>query len=175
MRDVALLGLRLGGTVAALAAEHAEDVSKLILWSPIIRGHDYVEELFRRWAVTHMVNRGRSKEETTPFERLSRDGTLEVEGHLLTRRMHDELMAVDLTNGARKYRGSLFLGGMKNATKRHEQYERLAKAYESRGNVSAVSLVEDEKCWTLEALFAGQRPERLYAETLAWLLRSDNR
>jgi pimeloyl-ACP methyl ester carboxylesterase len=43
--EIALVGLRLGATVAALAAQEAEDLSHLILWDPIVDGPSYADAL----------------------------------------------------------------------------------------------------------------------------------
>jgi pimeloyl-ACP methyl ester carboxylesterase len=42
---VSLIGLRLGAALAALAAERREDIDRLVLWDPVVRGSDYVDEL----------------------------------------------------------------------------------------------------------------------------------
>jgi exosortase A-associated hydrolase 2 len=46
LNDVGLLGLRFGATLAAFAAER-NDVSRLILWDPIIDGNQYMQEILR--------------------------------------------------------------------------------------------------------------------------------
>jgi pimeloyl-ACP methyl ester carboxylesterase len=43
--QVTLLGLRFGGTLAAMAARGRRDVSGLVLWNPVIDGADYLAEL----------------------------------------------------------------------------------------------------------------------------------
>jgi pimeloyl-ACP methyl ester carboxylesterase len=44
---VAWVGLRLGGTLAALAAQERRDVDRLVMWDPILRGDAYLVELHR--------------------------------------------------------------------------------------------------------------------------------
>lgn len=46
---VSLVGLRLGGTLALLAARARRDVDTVVLWDPVVSGGDYLEEL----RVTH--------------------------------------------------------------------------------------------------------------------------
>lgn len=53
---VSLLGLRLGASLALLAADGRDDVESLVLWEPIVRGSDYIEQLLdahRAWAREH--------------------------------------------------------------------------------------------------------------------------
>ncbi|HVU51888.1 MAG TPA: alpha/beta hydrolase [Polyangia bacterium] len=40
---VTLLGLRFGATLAALAAARREDVERLVLWEPVVRGAEYLD------------------------------------------------------------------------------------------------------------------------------------
>ena len=42
---VALVGLRLGASLAAAAAAGRDDVGALVAWDPIIRGQDYLDDL----------------------------------------------------------------------------------------------------------------------------------
>lgn len=46
-RRVSLLGLRLGATLAVLAARQRSDVDSLLLWDPVVRGDEYFESLRR--------------------------------------------------------------------------------------------------------------------------------
>jgi pimeloyl-ACP methyl ester carboxylesterase len=59
--SVALIGLRLGATLASLAAGRIRDVNALVLWEPVIDGGAYVQSLEaqqRDWA-RHRVDHGR--------------------------------------------------------------------------------------------------------------------
>src|ERR1700712_4781707 len=42
---IVLCGLRIGATLAALAAEHRNDIAGLILLAPVLRGHSYIQQL----------------------------------------------------------------------------------------------------------------------------------
>jgi len=43
--QVGLVGLRFGAAVAALASAARPDVDRLLLWDPVLRGRDYLDEL----------------------------------------------------------------------------------------------------------------------------------
>jgi len=45
---IRLAGLRLGGTLGALASAGRDDVERLVLWDPIVRGASFVDDLARR-------------------------------------------------------------------------------------------------------------------------------
>ena len=67
--STSLLGLRLGATFASLVAEETPDVRHLVLWSPILDGDRYLQELLRINVMTQMATykvvrlRGRWPEE----------------------------------------------------------------------------------------------------------------
>lgn len=45
VKRIALVGLRLGGAVAAMAAEGRDDVESVVLWDPVVDGKAYVVEM----------------------------------------------------------------------------------------------------------------------------------
>ncbi|MBZ0278144.1 MAG: SDR family NAD(P)-dependent oxidoreductase [Anaerolineae bacterium] len=45
VREVVLVGLRLGASLAVLAAQQLADVSHLVLWDPVVNGDAYLEDL----------------------------------------------------------------------------------------------------------------------------------
>ena len=89
-QKAALIGLRLGGALATLAAAKRNDVPALVLWEPVAKGARYVEELRqrqRRWiheqALVHSA-----------APRLARND--EVMGFALSPRLTDSLDQIDL-------------------------------------------------------------------------------
>lgn len=47
VKTVSLVGLRIGASVASLAAAGRSDIDSLVLWDPVVRGSDYLKELAR--------------------------------------------------------------------------------------------------------------------------------
>lgn len=85
MDRISLVGLRLGGAVAARAAARRADIDRLVLWDPVVLGTTYLDEL-RHYA-------------HPPICRASRewpDGTIGVGGFPLTGDMRREIAAGDL-------------------------------------------------------------------------------
>ncbi len=82
---VTVIGLRLGGSLAALACAARDDVDQLVLWDPILDGAVYVREML----ATHVGEqeaRGRRGEQPTAG----------VHGFPLTAVMRSELESIDL-------------------------------------------------------------------------------
>jgi pimeloyl-ACP methyl ester carboxylesterase len=79
IRRVKLVGLRLGGSAAAIVASRRSDVDGLVLWDPIVDGPAYVAELCEMAGCEETANR---------------DGTLDVAGFPLTLQLREELAAL---------------------------------------------------------------------------------
>lgn len=80
---VLLWGLRLGGSLAAELA-HAEDVSALLLWQPVVSGEHYLNHLLRLKLAGDLV-KGVGNGSTAAFrDQLLRKEALEIAGNLLS-------------------------------------------------------------------------------------------
>ena len=85
-RQVALVGMRLGATLAArVAARPANGVDALVLWDPVVSGHAYMQELLGRSG--HVANRSPDV-----------GGGYEVLGFPLTAAMLAEFESLDLVS-----------------------------------------------------------------------------
>ena len=91
-RRVALVGLRLGATLAArVANRRRREIESLVLWDPVVNGSEYLDELAstekrQKWAGPQGSPR--------PAER---GGGHEFLGFALSARLEDEIRALDLT------------------------------------------------------------------------------
>jgi len=86
-----VLGLRLGGTLATMAAAQRGDVSGLVLWDPVVHGVAYLREL-------HEMQRAMlSTAHVRPSNRRSKVLRTEALGYPLPDAMRAGLEALDLT------------------------------------------------------------------------------
>jgi alpha-beta hydrolase superfamily lysophospholipase len=83
VRRVALLGVRLGATLAALAAAERDDVAGLVAIAPVVRGRGYIREL------TILGQTGAAPASST-------HGTLESAGFLMSRETAEFVSRIDL-------------------------------------------------------------------------------
>lgn len=89
--QVGLIGLRLGGSLAArVAAGHPTDVRTLVLWDPVVSGIGYVQELMQNSRLLDFP-----QEKPTPRSEGSGGGH-EILGFPLTSGMAAELQSIDL-------------------------------------------------------------------------------
>jgi uncharacterized protein len=89
VEQVAILGLRLGGTIAARTAIGRDDVSHLILWDAIESGAGYLAELSSRSQAGHGP--------TSEAIRMA-DGTISVMGFPVSDTMQQELRALSVSS-----------------------------------------------------------------------------
>lgn len=82
---VSLVGLRLGGLLAATVAESIE-VQKLILWDPVLSGKQYDEELQVEM----------TKDPDSNSNIIDKNGTLHFNGFPLTKSMREDLSKLDI-------------------------------------------------------------------------------
>ena len=84
-RQISLIGLRLGGTLAAIAAPDLE-IDNLVLWAPVMKGRAYVREM-KAISLTA---------ETAPRIAPDADGTIEAAGFVLSSETAADLSQLDL-------------------------------------------------------------------------------
>jgi uncharacterized protein len=84
LKRVAFVGLRLGASIAALAAAGRRDVDHVVMWDPAVRGPDYLSEILR--------------DSANDLDRDNRrDGdTIGVRGFPLTAALREEISRLDL-------------------------------------------------------------------------------
>ena len=87
---IAFVGLRLGASIAAMAAADRPDVTNVVLWDPAVRGADYLGEILKE------------RTDSAGNSRLSglEGGTVGVMGFPVTSSLRAELLALDLTQVA---------------------------------------------------------------------------
>jgi len=121
---VSIVGLRLGAALALLAGAAREDVSRIVLWDPVIDGARYVEELIAAGGD-------------------ARGGTIGVLGFPLTESMREEIAKIDLTAVAH-------VGSARIATftsREDETCDRLASQLGVRGIPTSTHCVPSNGSW----------------------------
>jgi uncharacterized protein len=91
LAQVAFVGVRLGGSIAAEAAARVHDSSHLVLWDPILNGDAYLREL-RQADVVHAAAHADSAPQHGGRAELA-DDALTVMGFPVPRKLQEELQA----------------------------------------------------------------------------------
>ena len=82
--EVSLLGLRLGASVATVAATRRDHVSQLVLWDPVVDGAAYMQSVLRMNLMFQMGLHHKVIEDREALvARLAKGGTVNIEGYEL--------------------------------------------------------------------------------------------
>jgi uncharacterized protein len=157
-RRVSLVGLRLGGSLAAMAATDRGDIADLALWDPVIDGRAYVAELARLQADL-------LRYEYVTVEDAAAVGAAEALGFPLTSSLREQLAGLDLTRLPRPAAERILLveSGRPPGTQRFR--DRLAPA------TSFEHMHVPGPCVWLTETFQGIVPQDLLEVIISWLDR----
>jgi uncharacterized protein len=165
--EVGLLGLRLGASLAAQAAESRHDISKLILWAPIVDGHRYMQELLRVNLTTQMAVYREIRADREQLAQSLREGrTVNVDGYELSLALYRQLSEMRLNDRARSFAGSCLLVQLDRSDRARPLRElEVLRAHYSKGDLR---FVQEEPFWKEIERFYDTAPN-LFAGTLEWL------
>jgi exosortase A-associated hydrolase 2 len=91
--QVALIGLRVGATLAAkVAARCPKEVNALVLWDPVVSGQEYLQSL----CAAYQPNAYRLDSALAESEYALEEHALEIRGDLLTANMMRDFQAIDI-------------------------------------------------------------------------------
>lgn len=106
IKNINLLGLRLGGTLAALVASQISKIDKLILWEPIVDGQRYMKDLFRINIATQSAVFKEIKYNTEALvNSLLKGKTVNIDGYEINHSLYSQMLAIDLANLPQLYEG----------------------------------------------------------------------
>ncbi len=165
-RSVSLIGLRLGATTAAVAAEQIADIHHLILWSPIVDGGRYMQELLRINLTTQMATHKEIRHDREAMVGIMRQGgTVNVDGYEMAYPFFSEASALQIGAGVKSHAGPCLIVSIdKRPVVAPAELQALAATYAA----ATVSTVQEEPFWKEIATFYDQAPS-LFAATADWL------
>jgi uncharacterized protein len=157
---VTLLGLRLGGTLAAsVAARRPELVNKLALWDPVITGPEYLHDLLQIRTPFEIDRRVRPRES-------GEVGGWEVNGFPLSVGLADDIEAIDMAR---------LVGGLPQKTliltsQRQPSHARVQAALAAHNHPAIMEEIDAAPAWIEERdLGAGAIPVKLLHRIVDWL------
>jgi pimeloyl-ACP methyl ester carboxylesterase len=142
--EVGFLGARFGGTVAALAADRLR-AAALVAWEPIVRGGAYARSLLTLSVLLQLMHRQRDESAPDPKQILEERGVLDVQGFPLSRRMHEELVGLDLVERLGSFRGRSLIVQVSKGPQPRPDAERLVARLGALGGRSELRVVSDER------------------------------
>lgn len=129
-REISVIGIRLGATLAAMVDRYPCPMDTLVLWDPVVRGQEYLDELTNQ----HRAWLGEPNGNGVPSELL---------GSTVSPRLVNELKGIDL--------GGVSIQGFTNIllafSEDRPEFEDFAERVKALGLPTETCLVPDEYDW----------------------------
>ena len=166
LTSISLVGLRFGGSVAALAASRRDDVGRIVVWDPVPDGEAYMQAVLRINIAAQMtLHRRVIADREAMVAELEAGRPVNIEGYSLGLALFKEAAALQLADVLQRYRGRTLLVqiGAEAAPPRKDLAALTADAprVETRR-------VPEEPFWR-EIKTYYQRADRLFPVTFEWL------
>lgn len=168
-RQVVLAGVRLGATIAVLAARNQPAVTGLVAIAPIVSGEMYWNNLLRTQQMSFLTRGLKSTPRDEIVEQLNVIGYTEVSGDCLSRAYVEQLQKIDLLATPLPEVRQCLLTAVAADETALTQAKELAERFRSAGADVAEWVPEQRGFWTSEALYDGYLPQQLYARTVKWI------
>ena len=163
-----LLGLRMGGTLAALVARDDPRIDMLALWSPILNPKEHFEQLYRNESIAAAWKGATRLERKTLSDALESDGLIEAQDCVLTGRAYSEYSAIDLEEMDLRPGCRVLIADVgRNSGTNRRATERLW----AQSDDIERRLIDEPAYWTSVFVYQGMFPVLLCKETSEWLSR----
>lgn len=164
-RHISLLGLRLGATIAGVVADQSPEVGRLILWSPIVNGARYMQELLRSNVMTQMATLKEIRQDREQLvAALQSELTVNVDGYEMSRALYNSVSAIDGAAQPHSFAGDCLIVQADPQPKPAPDLQRLAATYPN----CTVKFAQEEPFWKEIPRFYQEAPS-LFSVTNDWL------
>jgi exosortase A-associated hydrolase 2 len=169
-----LFGLRLGGTFAALAAEDEPRVQALILWEPILRGRDYLDQFLRLQVVADNKEQGSIGTRKGLIDKMKQDGYVDILGYEISAHFFEELSKVDLLSSIGHFRGAIQVAAINKRGRARDELQALVAKYIAHGAHGQSAAVADTPFWNdpnnpWRELAFWHNHDSLFQQSIEWL------
>jgi uncharacterized protein len=168
--SVGLLGLRFGATLAALTADTLPEISRLVLWDPIVDGAAYMQEvLLSNLATQSAVHQKILHTREELVTQMEAGGTVNIEGYGLTHALYAGVSGIKLQPPHSYADPSLVAQTGRANQKPKKNLEILCAGYAA----GELALCTEEPFWREIKAYC-PRAENLYRSTLDWLNKHEH-
>ena len=176
---VAVIGARVGGSVAAVTAARL-GLPAVALLDPVVDGDRYARSLLRLGLAVELAAEGRPRDRAADPEELIDAGRFQVLGFPVGRALFDELRAFDLRAEVSAFRGDALVVQVSSSTEPRADLEALVGTIRSAGGHASMAVVADPEARTFgqdryrttadggKADAQSSVAGRLVARTVAW-------
>lgn len=164
--EFGLLGLRLGGTLAAVSAEKVPDIKKLILWDPVVDGSKYMQEMLRINLTTQTAVYKEIRHTREDLVQMMKVGKpVNIDGYEISYPFFEQASSINLAHDKKNFSGNCLIVQMsKKETGFNKDLDNLKLLYSKADLLLSI----EEPFWKEIKTFYS-RAENLYNNTLNWL------
>jgi exosortase A-associated hydrolase 2 len=166
-----LIGLRIGGTFAALAAESNDRVKFLILWNPVINLKAHFYQILRSNLTTQMRVHGKVLYNRDHLlSQLKNGDIINLDGYSLTKGCYESAVAVNLLKDVNAFQGdSLIISFPSARSTTKEDLPALHLRYQERNPHSTLKRVPVHPFWQEPLKDYRDCARELFDATIGWL------
>lgn len=176
-KTIGLLGLRLGATLAAIAARQSAFIDFLVLWEPIIKCKDYLQKCLRsnlakQMAIYKKIIHDRKK----LTEELLNGRHVNIDGYLMSGSFYKQASAIDLNSFAPPFllpQQLVHISKKPNAPIKKDILTYYKNQIENANSINQLSQVCEDHFWT-EINSYYQRANALFESTKSWICKHFN-
>jgi exosortase A-associated hydrolase 2 len=169
IQRVALLGIRFGATLAAILTEKERGVDALVLWSPVLKGNDYIQQLLRiNLAEQVVVHKNVLYTRQELVKGLDEGRRINIEGYEISKELYEQIYMADLLARDRYFSSKIALVQFcKTPTENDPDLEKL-KVFYSRNGEAELLKSSDPPFWE-DMKYYPPFTADLFDKTLDWL------
>lgn len=167
VNSVGLLGLRFGATLSAIIAEERQEINRLILWEPITKGANYMQEMLRSNIVTQSaVYKEIRKNREALVESMKKGETVNIDGYEMGYPLFSQASEIDLLKEKKGFTGECLIIQIdrKPEQKQRKELTELVSLYYK----ALFAICTEEPFWKEIKAFYG-KAINLFENTLKWL------
>ncbi len=169
VNKIVLIGLRLGASIAVLAAQRDERIKGLVLLSPINKGANYWRELLRTKQFASISLKQPATKTSVLIQQLESTGLIEIEAQMLGIDFVDQLKSIDLLQQIEEYTGELLVTGLARDSLGKELSQKLTEQHALSAHSSQLWCEEERDYWSILSLYDQYNPHATYQYTRDWL------
>ena len=149
VKEVVLLGVRLGATLAVLSSLNTLNIKALILISPIIDGEKYIHQCLRSNLTMQIaMHKKIIKDRKALINDLMEGRVVNIDGYLLTRDFYEQLREINLFSSKLNSRQDILILSVSKKRKANiNDLEELRLKYTNQGNKVELYSIEDDEFW----------------------------
>jgi exosortase A-associated hydrolase 2 len=167
---VGLIGLRLGATLATLAAKEEENVDFVILWNPVVNGNGYFQEwlkfnLTSQVAIYREIKFNRKQLEN----KLMNGESIEIEGNIITNKLYEQFKKINLLENIESFSKNTLIVEMLNDISSQDQLvnQFVSVMHKNNKNLEFI-IIKKSFDWNSFRIY-NPEPENLFNKTLNWV------